>query len=463
MTTAGETQEDPGRNTGVERLMLGFSNLRETREQRPMVLTGGDGIFVIDEDGRRFLDASASFYCAALGYSNERLVAAAHRQMQAMPFYVSAQQRTVPAVIELAERMAAMSPVKDAHVAFGATGSEANEFALKFMRYRNMWRGQPKRKKMISRQGSYHGGTLMTAGLGGSKTLHDSFALPMEDHLLVSQPDFFNNGQPGETEDAFCDRLIAELEQVIADAGPEQVGAFVAEPLSFSAGLVIPPKDYFARVQAVLKQHDILFIDDEVITGYGRTGRMFGAETLGIQPDILCSAKAMSGAYFPISATIIDGDIYRDMEAHSDMQGMFAHAGTFAGHPVGAAVAVEMLNIVQETDLPGQVARKAPYFARRAHALSDHPLVADVRTIGMAGAIQLKSESAGAMAAGALAGAAKLLATIAQEHGLIIRVTGPTAMLAPPLIITEAEIDQMFDLFAVALDAVAAQMSVQGG
>lgn len=450
--------DDALRNSGVERLMLGFSNLRETREQRPMVLTGGDGIFVIDEDGRRFLDASASFYCAALGYSNERLVAAAHRQMQAMPFYVSAQQRTVPAVIELAERLAEIAPVNDAHVAFGATGSEANEFALKFMLYRNVWRGQPKRRKMISRLGSYHGGTLTTAGLGGSKSVHDAFALPMQDHLLVSQPDFFNNGRPGETKAEFCDRLIAELEQVIADAGPETIGAFVAEPLSFSAGLVIPPEGYFARVQAVLKQHDILFIDDEVITGYGRTGQMFGAETLGITPDILNSAKAMSGAYFPISATIIDGDVYRDMEAHSDMQGLFAHAGTFAGHPVGAAVAVEMLNIVEETDLPGTVRARAPQFAARVQALADHPLVADVRTIGMAGAIQLRSEGDGAVATGTLAGAARQLAAIAQDHGLIIRVTGPTAMLAPPLIITEAEIDRMFDLFTDALDAVADQL-----
>ncbi len=222
---------------------------------------------------------------------------------------------------------------------------------------------------------------------------------------------------------------------------------------------MIPPEGYFARVQAVLKQHDILFIDDEVITGYGRTGQMFGAETLGLDPDILCSGKAMSGAYFPISATIISGDIYRDLEAHSDTQGLFAHAGTYAGHPVGAAVALEMLNIVEETDLPGSVRAKAPRFAARVNALADHPLVADVRTIGMAGAIQLRSDGAdGAVATGALAGAAKQLAAVTQDHGLIIRVTGPTAMLAPPLIISEAEIDRMFDLFTEALDAVADQL-----
>lgn len=447
---------NPIPNSGVDRLMLGFSNLRETREHRPMVIVGGEGVFITDEDGRRFMDASASFYCAALGYSNDRLRAAAERQMRDMPFYVSAQQRTVPAVIELAERLAALAPVADAHVAFGATGSEANEFALKFMRYRNTYLGRPQKRKMISRLGSYHGGTLTTAGLGGSKTLHDAFALPMEDHLLVSQPDFVNNAQPGEDEAAFCDRLIAELEDVIACEGAGTIGAFVAEPLSFSAGLVIPPAGYFDRVSALLKANDILFIDDEIITGYGRTGQMFGAETLGFQPDILNCAKAMSGAYFPISATIVSGDIYRDLEAHSDTQGLFAHAGTYAGHPVGAAVAVEMLKIIEETDLPGQVRARAPHFAARVLALRDHPAVADVRTIGLAGAVQLHSAHTGASAAGALADKGKALAAAAEARGLIIRVTGPSAVIAPPLIISEEEIDLLFDRFEDALDEVAA-------
>ncbi|WP_417513073.1 aminotransferase class III-fold pyridoxal phosphate-dependent enzyme [Minwuia sp.] len=442
------------RNTGVERLMLGFSNLRETREQRPMVLTKGDGVFVTDEDGKRFLDASASFYCAALGYSNERLMQAAIRQMQDMPFYVSAQQRTVPVVIELAERLAALSPIPDAHVAFGATGSEANEFALKFMRYRNTYLGKPEKKKMISRLGSYHGGTLLTAGLGGSKTLHDAFALPMEDHLLVSQPDFFNNATPDETEADFTDRMIGEVEQIIAQEGAATIGAFVAEPLSFSAGLVIPPEGYFNRLTTLLAENDILFIDDEVITGYGRTGQMYGANTLGFVPDIMSCAKAMSGAYFPISATIVAGDIYRDLEAHSDLQGLFAHAGTYAGHPVGAAVALEMLNIIDETDLPGQVREKAPVFARRLEALADHPAVADVRTIGLAGAVQLKAEGANATAAGALADTGKRLAAAAEARGLIIRITGPSAVIAPPLIISLEEIDLLFDRFEAALDDV---------
>lgn len=442
-------------NSGVDRLMLGFSNLKETRERRPMVLVQGDGIFVVDEDGRRFMDASASFYCAALGFSNERLRAAADRQMREMPFYVSAQQRTVPAVIELAERLADLAPVRDAHVAFGATGSEANEFALKFMRYRNTWLGRPEKRKMISRLGSYHGGTLMTAGLGGSKTLHDAFALPMEDHLLVSQPDYFNNARDGETEAEFEDRLILELEELIAREGAETIGAFVAEPLSFSAGLVIPTATYFKRVAALLAANDILFIDDEVITGYGRTGRMFGAETLDFRPDILNTAKAMSGAYFPISATIVSGDIYRDLEAHSDTQGLFAHAGTYAGHPVGAAVAVEMLKIIEETDLTGDVQTKAPLFARRLRALADHPAVADVRTIGLAGAVQLKSSGARASAAGALADKGKQLAAAAEARGLIIRVTGPSAVIAPPLIISEQEIDLLFERFAAALDEIA--------
>ncbi len=182
---------------------------------------------------------------------------------------------------------------------------------------------------------------------------------------------------------------------------------------------------------------------------------MFGAQTLGFQPDILNCAKAMSGAYFPISATIVSGEIYRDLEAHSDMQGLFAHAGTYAGHPVGAAVAVEMLKIIEETDLPGQVREKEPQFAARLMALNDHPAVADVRTIGLAGAVQLQSEQTGASAAGALADKGKALAAAAEARGLIIRVTGPSAVIAPPLIISEQEIDLLFDLLEDALDEVA--------
>ncbi len=442
----------PLSNTLNESLILGFSNLRQARTERPLVISRGRGIFIIDEDGKEYLEASSSFYCAALGYSDERLIEAATRQMRQMPFYTSAQHRTLPVVMELAEKLASIAPVPDAHIAFGTTGSEAIDFLMKFMRYRNVERGEPKRRKVISRWGGYHGGTMMSAALGGAKTLHDAFALPMEDHLFVSQPDFLNAGQDGESEAQFLDRLIDELDQTIVEAGPETVGALIAEPVSFSCGFVIPPAGYFARVKQVLDRYGVLLFNDEVVTGFCRTGNLFGSETLDAVPDCITMAKAMSAAYIPISAIAMSGAFYQDLENHSDRHGVFAHAGTYSAHPVGAAVSLEMLRIIEEDSLLDHVRGRCTTFKARLGRLRDHPLVRDVRVLGLGGAVQLVSETASEGATGVSGGIAKALGEAALERGLIVRITGPNAVIAPPLVITDGEIDDLFDRFERALE-----------
>ena len=444
--------QGPGHNAPFDHLVLGFSNLRDARMQRPLVVTGGDGVFIHDENGKSYLEASSSFYCAALGYSDERLIEAATRQMREMPFYTSAQHRTLPVVLELAEKLAAVAPIPDAHVAFGTTGSEAVDFLIKFMRYRNVFRGEPERRKVISRWGSYHGGTSLTAALGGGKTLHDAFALAMDDHLFISQPDYFNGRVDGESEDAFVDRLMAELEQTILDAGPETVGALIAEPISFSSGFVIPPLGYVERVSEILRTYDVLYLDDEVVTGFGRTGNMFGAETFAAAPDCLVTAKQMSAAYVPISAIVMSGTFYQDLEAHSDAHRIFAHAGTYSAHPVGAAVALEMLRIFEEDGLMEHIRARIPTFAEAIGRFRAHPLVADVRTLGLAGAVQLKAETNGEGAGGTASGVGKALAAAALDRGLIVRVTGSSVVIAPPLIITDDEIAELFERLGRALE-----------
>jgi len=438
-------------NTPNDSLVLGFSNLRQARLERPLVITGGRGVFIFDENGKQYLEASSSFYCAALGYSDARLIEAATRQLTQMPFYTSAQHRTLPVVMELAEKLCALAPVSNAHVAFATTGSEAVDFLMKFMRYRNVHRGEAERRKVISRWGGYHGGTMMTAALGGAKTLHASFALPMEDHLFVSQPDYFNNHLEGETEPQFLDRLIDELEQTIIDAGPEAVAAFIAEPISFSCGFAVPPENYFPRVREVLDRYGIALFGDEVVTGFCRTGNMFGAESVKAKPDCVTIAKAMSAAYIPISGILMSADFYGDLEAHSDTHGVFAHAGTYSAHPVGAAVALEMLRIIDEEDLLGQVRARSATFRDRMDRLRAHPLVADVRTLGLGGAVQLISDGPSEGVGAVVGGLAKALGEAALDRGLIVRVTGPSAVIAPPLIITDAEIDELFDRFELAL------------
>jgi 4-aminobutyrate--pyruvate transaminase len=443
-----------GRNATVGNLVLGFSNLRQAREERPLVVTGGNGIFVEDENGKQYIEASSSFYCAALGYSNERLIAAAERQMRQMPFYTSGIHRTVPVAMELADKLSQMAPMRDAHVAFGSTGSEANDFLIKFMRYRNVYRGEAERSKVISRRGGYHGGTCMTASLGGYKSLHDSFTLDMKDHIFVSQPNDFAEPSHGQSEEQLVESSAAEIEQAILKAGPETVGAFLAEPVCFSSGFHPPPAGYFQRIQEVLRKYDVMFFDDEVVTGYCRTGNMFGAETLGFTPDCMTLAKGMSAAYFPISAIVMSGEFYDPLVRHSDEQGLFAHAGTYSAHPVGAAVALEMIRIIEEDGLLAGVQERCATFAAQAETFRGHPMIADVRVLGLAGAIQLVSSDGEGGATKALAGPSKALAEAALERGLMLRVNGPNVILCPPLIITDAEIAELFSRLRDALGDV---------
>jgi 4-aminobutyrate--pyruvate transaminase len=444
-----------GRNAaGAAALLLGFSDLRRARDHRPLVITRGRGVFVYDEDGRDYLEASASFYCAALGYSDDRLVAAAHRQLQVLPFYATGLQRTVDNALLLAERLRGLVPIADAHVALNNTGSEANDFALKFLRYANVVRGEPERRKIISRRGSYHGGTIATAALGGGRSLHDAFALPMDDYRFVSQPD---GPRAGESDADFTTRLVAELEALLAAEGGETFAAFIAEPISFSCGFFPPPAGYFPRIAAVLRRHGIALIDDEVICGFGRSGALFAAEALGLAPDVLTCGKGMSSGYFPISATILSGEVYRWLEAGSDCHGSFAHATTTSCHPVGVAVALEMLRILEQDGLLAQVRARIPCLHRHLDALADHPLVAGVRKAGFAGGVTLSAARV-ITARGAPPSAAGLLSRVMGDHGLLVRVTGEHAVIAPPLIITEAELDELFRRLAGALDDVLAAL-----
>jgi 4-aminobutyrate---pyruvate transaminase len=448
-------------------LVIGFSNLRRLRSERPLVITKGRGVFVIDENGRDYLEASSSFYCAALGYSDERLMHAAMRQMHELPIYPTGLHRTVDVALELADKITSLVPIEDAHVLFSSTGSEANDVAIKLMRYRNVARGEPRRRKVISRWGSYHGGTIATAALGGGRSVHDAFALPMDDYLFVSQPSWPAGRREQENAADFVGRLIEELEDTIVAAGPGSVAGFVAEPISFSCGFFPPPADYFPRVEEVLDRHGVLFVDDEVICGYGRTGALFAAESMSLNPDIITIAKGMTGAYFPVSATVVNGEVYDWLEEASDRDGSLAHAATYSGHPVGMAVALEVLRIFEEDRLLDRVRARTPLLHRRLLELSDHPLVADVRLFGFAGALQLTGArvkpgatqppvDAGVTAMGEVG---KALSRTMIDHGVLVRVTGDSAVIAPPLIITDAEIEELFVRLRRALADAIAELS----
>lgn len=428
--------------------LIGFTNLRQARTTRPMVFEKGRGIFLIDENGREYIEGTSSFYSAALGFSDPDLVEAAIRQMRQLPAYASGLYRTVPATLALGEKLAAMAPLANARVAFASTGSEANDFLIKFMRFRNAHRGEPRRVKVIARSGSYHGATVATAPLGGFPGTARAFNLPMDDVIMVSQPDYVNGACAGESEAEFTGRMLAEIEQAIEGAGPETVGAMILDPVSFSAGCVVPPTGYLSGLRALLDRHSILLFDDEVITGFCRTGNMFAAETFAMRPHCITLAKALSAAYVPISAIVMDGEFYDALEQGSDEEGTFSHAATYGGHPVAAAVALRMIEIIEERDLLAHVRRVGPRLQQHLVSLTGHPMVFNIRGVGLGGAVQLHSlpDTVGAR------GRAMQEAMIAE--GLLLRVVKDTINFAPPLIITEAEVDELFARFTRAMIAV---------
>jgi 4-aminobutyrate--pyruvate transaminase len=438
-------------------ILLGFSDLKKLKTERPLVFEKGKGIFIFDENGKDYIESVSCFYCVSLGFSDEQLVEAAMRQLKSLPMYSSAIHRTVPVVIELTERLAALSPIKNPRIYFSTTGSEANDYLIKFMWYGNGFAGEPSRRKMISRRASYHGSTIATCALGGSSELHESFGIPMGFSLQISHPSWPNAALPGEDEEAFTDRLADELEKTILEAGPETVGAMIAEPVSVSSGMFPPPAGYFPKITTVLKKYGIQLFIDEVVTGFGRSGRMWATEAMGLAPDCITCAKGISGAYMPIAGIIMGEEFNRRLDLGSEAKGWFAHGATHHAHVVSAAVAVEVLNIFERRNILGHVRRIIPHWNRMLDGLLDHPLAIGNRKWGLTGAIEVAypGETRGA-AAGSLkvGGISKDIYEAGLKEGVIVRPLAGCFVMAPPLIITEAEITELGRRLRAALDRV---------
>jgi 4-aminobutyrate--pyruvate transaminase len=337
-------------------------------------------------------------------------------------------------------------------VFFGNSGSDANDTQIKLAWYYNNALGRPKKKKIIARSKGYHGTTLASAGLTGLPSFHKLFDVPLPPFLHTDAPYYYRGAQAGESEDDYSTRLAGNLEALIQREGPETVAAFIAEPLMGVGGVLLPPRGYFPKIQAVLEKHDVLLIDDEVITGFGRTGELWGAQAFGMRPHTVTAAKALSSAYLPISAVIVPEFLYEPMIAASGEVGLFGHGFTYSGHPVAAAVALRALGIYEERKLYEHVRRIAPQFQARLAALGGHPLVGDTRGIGLVGACELVHRKSTKAAFDAkLAVGAKCM-HFCQEHGLIVRAIGDVIALCPPFVITPAEIDEVFDKLERGLD-----------
>lgn len=428
------------------------TNLRMVHAEGPLVITRGDGVYVYDDEGRRYLEGMAGLWCASLGFSERRLADAAFRQMCELPFYHSFAGK-VPAIsTELAERLVRMAPVPMGRVLFANSGSEANDTAVKLAWYINNALGRPQKKKIISRERAYHGVTIAAGSLTGLAFAQTDFDLPIARILHTDCPHYYRGAQPRESEEAFAARLADKLEQLILREDPDTVAAFFAEPVMGAGGVIVPPATYFDRVQPILKKYDILFIVDEVISGFGRTGNMFGSQTYKLQPDIITLAKALSSGYLPISASLISSKVYDILLAQSDKLGIFGHGYTYSSHPVPAAVALETLKIYEERDIVGTVRRVGPRMQAGIRSYADHPLIGEARGIGLIGAVELVRDKTTKQSFDPKAGVAAYLVRRAQHHGVILRnMPGDIVAFSPPLIIDEAEIDEMMACFGKAL------------
>ncbi len=424
-----------------------FTNLVTHAQVGPMVIRRGDGIFVEDDQGRRYLEAMSGLWCASLGFSNARLAKAGSDALHSLPYYHTFNGRSNEAAVELAEKLLKLAPVPMSKIFFANSGSEANDSAVKLVWYYHNAIGKPDKKKIIARKNAYHGVTVAAASLSGLISNHRDFDLPIDRILHVDCPHYFRYAEPGESEEAFATRLADNLEKRILEEGPQTVGAFIAEPVMGAGGVLVPPATYFEKVQKVLAKYDVLLIADEVICGYGRTGEMFGSTTFGLKPDILTTAKALSSGYIPISAVMVNEKVHAAVAANSGKIGTFGHGFTYSGHPVSCAVALETLKVYEDENILAHVKTLVPQFQQHLSRHIGRKFVGEVRGVGLIGAIELYADPAKRLAFDPAHKAGFRLAELALAQGLIVRALGDSIAFCPPLITTAAEMDELFARF----------------
>jgi len=456
---------NPPRNSNAVRdianVLHPYTDHRAHAQNGPLVITRGEGVRVFDDQGKDYIEALAGLWCASLGFDNKRLVDAAHAQMLKLPFYHGFTSKSHEPMIDLSEMLVERAPVPMSKAFLANSGSEANDTAIKMIWYANNALGRPNKKKIIGRLKAYHGITIAAGSVTGLPANHKMFDLPVSDRFFhVSTPHHYHGANPGESEEDYATRLAAELDALIQREGPDTVAAFFAEPVMGAGGVIVPPATYFEKVQAVLKKHDVLFVADEVICGFGRTGSYWGCQTFNIAPDILVCAKALSASFLPISAVLVNDRVFQALAEGASTIGTWGHGFTYSGHPVPAAVAVETLKIYDEMGLVERVRRVGAHMQKKLReTFADHPLVGEVRGVGMIGGIELVADKATHKNFDPALKVGARLAKLGEQEGVILRAMVNDSMgFSPPLIITEAEIDEMLARTSRALDSLSVQL-----
>ncbi|MEE3130395.1 MAG: aminotransferase [Pseudomonadota bacterium] len=427
-----------------------------------LTIERGEGAYVFDNQGNKYIEGLAGLWCTSLGYNNKELIETATEQMSRLSYSHMFGGKTHQVGMDLSEKLAQMVPMDDAKVFFGNSGSDANDTHIKMLRYYFNAIGKPGKYKVIARERSYHGVTVASASLTGLPPNHTHFGLPFESLgvLRTDAPHYYRNAFPNESEAEFVDRIVNNLERLIVSEGPETIAAFIAEPITGASGVIVPPAGYYQKVQAVLNKYDILFWADEVITAFGRTGSDFGCNTMGIKkPDMMTLAKQLSSAYMPISASVIKGEMFEAIKQQSRDVGVFGHGYTYSGHPVACAVALKTLEIYLRDGVFEHAEKTGNYMQSKLKVFEQHPLVGEVRGKGMIAAIELvaNKKTGEPFKDGAVGSYAM---QVCQNNGLICRtVAGSSLALCPPLIVTEAQIDEIVEKMRVSLDQTLAYVS----
>lgn len=445
----------------VEALLHPYTNAAQHRQVGAHVIERGEGIYVYDEHGRRFIEGMAGLWCAGLGFGDKELADAVAEQVHKLPYYHLFAGRSHEPAIELAERIKELAPGM-ARVIFQSSGSEANDTQVKLAWYYNNALGRPEKKKIISRRKGYHGVTIASASMTGLPYNHIDWDLPLDRFLTTGTPHHWREAELGETEQEFSARLAHELEELIEREGPETVAAFIAEPVMGAGGVILPPEGYFEAIRPILSKYDVLMISDEVINGFGRTGEWFGADAYNVQPTSMSLAKQLTGGYAPLSAVALCREQAEVIEEHTGKIGTLGHGFTYGGHPVGCAAGVAALRIYKERKILDHVRRVSPTFVARLKSFADHPLVGEARGVGLIGALELSPDTSGKKTferPGAVG--ARLMNELAG-HGVILRAMGDALGFCPPMIITEEEIDALFAPMEQALDATHAWAKSEG-
>jgi L-2,4-diaminobutyrate transaminase len=415
----------------------------------PTIVETAKGIRITDALGNSLIDGFAGLYCVNIGYGRTEVAEAISRQAHRLAYYHTYAAHTTDELAILSDRLVRMAPGNMSKVFYGLSGSDANETQVKLVWYYNNLRGLPKKKKIISRERGYHGCSIVSGSLTGMSFYHDHMDLPLPGILHTGVPHHYWGAESGETEQGFSLRRAAELDALIEQEGPDTIGAFIAEPVLGTGGIIPPPDGYWPAIQAVLRKHDVLLIADEVICGFGRLGALFGSHLYGMEPDLVTVAKGLTSAYFPLSAAIVGKKVYKVMEDNADRIGAFSHGYTYSGHPIGAAAANAVLDIVEMEDLVGKARDTGAYMQTRMKAVfSQMPIVGEVRGVGMLAAIEFVADRGKKIRYDAGLKVGARISKAARDRGLITRAMphGDILGFAPPLVTTRAEVDEIIDI-----------------